>query len=238
MPLPDDIQWIFFDLDETLWDHSSASKFALRAACEKHGCDFDEFMPIFHEANRALWEQLAHGSIDVATLRIQRFRDTLREILANGEVGRPDQMSEDYLSIYLSRESELPGASEVLREAARIGRVAVLTNAPHETQDIKLSHLDARHCVEWMLTIDETQCLKPRPEFFEMAEKRAGHPQPEQILYVGDSWSSDIQPSHERGWHCVWISRGHDLPEELDRLLVVPTIADLLPHLQQWQRTQ
>ena len=232
--LPDEIEWVFFDLDETLWDHTAASRRALRAACDKHNCDFEEFLPVFHEANLALWEQLAHGTIDVAALRIQRFRHTLQEILSHGEVGRPDLMSEDYLAVYLKHEGELPGASDVLREAARIGRVAVLTNAPHESQDVKLAQLTASDRVEWMLTIDETECLKPRPEFFEMAERRAGYPESNRILYVGDSWTSDIEPAHARGWWCVWVSRGKEPIEPLDRLLVVPAIADLLPHLEAW----
>ncbi|MEQ8820555.1 MAG: HAD-IA family hydrolase [Sumerlaeia bacterium] len=223
--------WIFFDLDGTLWDHGSASAHALKQLCAEEGLDFNALAPLFKEANERLWGELSAGAITVQELRTRRFRMILDKVFHGARGGQvtdeeADRLSDRYLHHYLPFPGELEGASDALAIAAAAARVGVLTNAPHETQDPKLASIEARHHVEIMMASDDAGVLKPDPGFFERAEALAGHPPKERLLYVGDSWAFDMVGAHAVGWHCLWIGGGNEPPETLPRVHAVESIAE------------
>jgi putative hydrolase of the HAD superfamily len=65
--------------------------------------------------------------------------------------------------------------------------------------------------------------MKPHPAVFEEATKRAGVPASE-ILYVGDSYTSDVIGGTEFGWDVVWLT---DSDDKEKRALATHTINHL-----------
>lgn len=220
--------WIFFDLDGTLWDHPSAVRSGLRAICARTGMDHASCVEEFVNQSKLLWDEFCAGRIDIPTLRVRRFENVLARF-GLGTVHDAAAIAGEYLRLYLSHRGEYPESRAVLEAAARAGSVAILTNAPRETQDPKLAQLERRDLVQWMLTTDEAQCVKTDPRFYAIAEELAGHPSPERILYIGDAWEHDIAPALARGWTCIWINlKGTPAPEVHPRVVEVADLRGVL----------
>jgi 2-haloalkanoic acid dehalogenase type II len=56
------------------------------------------------------------------------------------------------------------------------------------------------------VTSEACQAYKPRPEMFERALTLLNC-QPKEVLYVGDSWASDVRGAHALGIDVAWINR-------------------------------
>ena len=76
------IQHIFFDLDNTLWDHRRNAKLALEDLFkreqirEKYSLTFVEFHKEYFTVNENLWAQIRDGAIDKEYIRKFRFHNT------------------------------------------------------------------------------------------------------------------------------------------------------------------
>jgi len=76
------IQHIFFDLDNTLWDHRRNAYLTLKdifnrqKVSEKYNLNFEDFHREYFTINERLWEQIRDGEIDKDYLRKHRFYDS------------------------------------------------------------------------------------------------------------------------------------------------------------------
>ena len=64
----ENIKFIYFDLDNTIFDHKSAEQTTLRRLHSQHAELFahvsqDEFLKIYHENNTKLWKDFANNEI-------------------------------------------------------------------------------------------------------------------------------------------------------------------------------
>jgi 2-haloacid dehalogenase len=211
-----DYDWIFFDLDGTLFDHFAASAVAIESLSQDFGYDHDEFIENFHEVNDQCWAMMSRGEIDMDRLRYLRFELLLPRIDSNPGQDQSIEMADVYLSLYLSNLRYFDEAEVVLMEAAKRAKVAIFTNAPHVTQDIKINHLgETVKYIDQIVCSDDVNAYKPSLEFYRKALELVGGGEPSRLLMVGDSWEADIEPPHELGWDTAWISHGQSLPKEL-----------------------
>lgn len=66
---------------------------------------------------------------------------------------------------------------------------------------------------EGVFTSEDAKSYKPRAEIFEMALKEVGL-QPNEVVHIGDSLSSDVKGTSALGINTVWINRsGKTVPE-------------------------
>lgn len=66
---------------------------------------------------------------------------------------------------------------------------------------------------EGVFTSEDAKSYKPRAEIFEMALKEVGL-QPNEVVHIGDSLSSDVKGASALGINTVWINRsGKTVPE-------------------------
>ena len=76
------IRHIFFDLDNTLWDHRKNAVLTLeelfqrKEISDKYNILFHEFHAKYDEINEDLWVKIRDGIIDKDFLRKHRFYDT------------------------------------------------------------------------------------------------------------------------------------------------------------------
>ncbi len=76
------IRHIFFDLDNTLWDHRKNTVLTLeelfqrKEISDKYNILFHEFHAKYDEINEDLWVKIRDGIIDKDFLRKHRFYDT------------------------------------------------------------------------------------------------------------------------------------------------------------------
>lgn len=233
MKIPD-VDWIFFDLDGTLWDHSTASRRAIMHLCERYGLPPMNLLPLFKSTNEFLWGEMAEGRVDFETLRVRRFEMILDQLAAGCCAIDAQEVSHYYIEKYLAEPSLFPGTLETIEVAARHARLAVLTNAPRETQQAKLAQFGrAAERFSFMQCGNDGFGYKPALSYYEAAVARAGGPAPERVLMIGDAWREDVEVPRSLGWRTVWISHGQDCPEEPPgEVLIISEIGDLPPPLQ------
>jgi FMN phosphatase YigB (HAD superfamily) len=234
--IPEPVEWIFFDLDGTLWDHAHASLRALRRTCEEFGVPADAFIPLFEEINERAWKALEEGRTTRDRMRVERHQEALGRIDTNLASSIPvETFSRRYLEIYLEHPNRhwIDGAREVLEAAACAGwRVALLTNGFADTQARKIEAAGEAGCVEFIWGPEEAGCLKPRRSFYTTALRRAGC-RSGQVLMIGDSLKADVLAPRDLGIDAWWFNptRGPLPPDEPD-IPVFSRFAELLPLLQ------
>lgn len=76
-----------------------------------------------------------------------------------------------------------------------------------------------------IFTSEDAKSYKPRTELFEMALKKTNL-NPQEIVHIGDSLSSDIKGAANLGINTIWMNRNHK--EVPDGIVAVASFADIL----------
>jgi len=218
-----DIQFVYFDLDDTLLDHQHAEHAALsdvkRTFGAFHAVPSATLFETYRACSGPLWQQYAAGTINKSALKLGRFEQLLDAI--DISTLHPQTVSDYYLRRYATHWRFMPGARDAFVHVADRFPVGVLTNGFTEIQTKKLDRFPVlRDRSESVVITEETGYLKPHPKAFARAAEAAGC-SPEQILYVGDSYHSDVQGGHGAGWHVAWYLRNRNetpSPKQMPRI--------------------
>lgn len=207
-------EFIYFDLDDTLLDHRRAEQAALKDVYNHYkwfnGTKPGDLINTYHQINKNLWEQYGKGKIGRSVLQRLRFENTLEELGLDGSFYK--EVGGFYMQAYQSHWSWIKGAFDALKKINRRFKTGILTNGFAETQKKKIEQFSLQDYASHLVISEEVGFLKPRPEIFEHATLLA-KVRPEEILYVGDSFSSDILGGSAFGWNTAWFTIGA-LPEE------------------------
>ena len=201
------IQFIYFDLDDTLLDHRQAERRGLadvrRAYPDHFGqVSIDTLHASYHAHSVPLWRQYADGEISKDDLQRLRFERTLHALGLNGL--KAEALNTLYLDCY-ARHWRFPhDAREAFLTLADHFPVGILTNGFAEIQHAKFDRFpELRDRAEVLLISEEIGYMKPHPKIFAHASATARTP-PQAILYVGDSYTSDVQGAVKAGWQIAW----------------------------------
>lgn len=216
-----DIAFVYFDLDDTLIDHQHAEREALADIRDQYleifgTLSVDELQGTYHDINRPLWRQYADGDIAKEDVKHQRFERLLEAIGADhadaGLVGR------SYLKRYAKHWQFVDGAREIYETVSERRPVGVLTNGFSEVQAQKLDRFPViADRAEAVVISEEVGVMKPHPKIFKHATQQA-RVDPENVLYVGDSYRSDVEGGQQAGWCVAWFARnGTDGRQTNDR---------------------
>ncbi len=114
-------------------------------------------------------------------------------------------------------------------------RTAILSNADecYFRPNLRLLDDDIVAGLSAVLTSEEAQCYKPRPEFFQEMLRRL-EVTPQECLYVGDRQLEDVKGGGGVGMGTVWLNRSGtamdpQLPapdHQIDGLLEIPQLLD------------
>ncbi|WP_312174333.1 YjjG family noncanonical pyrimidine nucleotidase [Chryseobacterium sp.] len=205
------IQHIFFDLDNTLWDHRRNAYLTIKQLFEKeeialkYGIDFEEFHSVYHEINEKLWEDIRDGIIDKEYLRKYRFYDTFRHFNVDDE-----QLSmyfeEHFLDKILNHNELVEGATYILDYLkAKNYTLHIISNGFKEVTERKciLSGID--QYFQTITSADTVGVRKPRPEIFEYSLKLAEASKAESIL-IGDDWIADVVGAQNFGMDVIFFN--------------------------------
>lgn len=210
-----DPQFIYFDLDDTLLDHRGAEKAALNDLYDQFGF-FDATTPAnlidtYHRINSALWREYGKGEIERKTLQRLRFENTLQSLRLDGSLY--EEVGNYYMQAYRNHWSWITGAAVALKSISSRFEVGILTNGFAETQKKKIEQFELADIARHLVISEETGYLKPQPEIFEHATSLA-ECKPEEILYIGDSYTSDVIGGTAYGWKVAWYTDSNGTKEE------------------------
>lgn len=234
-PLP---RLVAFDLDDTLLDHKAAERAALADVHRLFDGHLghhalDHVHETYHAHNVPLWREFGAGRIGSAELKRLRSERTLAA-LGVGALD-PAAFSDAYLDRYAAHWRWAEGALAAYRAVAARYPVGVLTNGFSEQQRAKMARLpEVEAHAAFAVVSEEVGVMKPDPALFahvlDVARRSTGLDlEPADVLYVGDSFHSDVEGGVGAGWRVAWI-RG-DADRAPEGAFVIATWADLLARL-------
>lgn len=201
-------EFIYFDLDDTLLDHKSAEAAGLQ---DVHAhFDFfenisaEKLIDVYHQVNSRQWNLYSRAKISREELQRNRFELTLKELGLNS--ARFKEVGNYYMQYYRNHWQWIEGAEAAYYDILEKYPVGILTNGFAETQRKKFEAFDLYHSAETTVISEEVGVLKPHPDVFEVATERAGV-DADKVLYVGDSFSSDVEGGTSFGWSVAWFTQ-------------------------------
>lgn len=204
------VPWIFFDLDDTLWNFSANSEKSLRKLYDispilrKLFPDRDEFIDIYHTNNHLMWDFYAKGLVTTKELKVERWRRTLATRQFEVLTAVCEELDRNYLHILARQEEKIAGIKEMLQSLTKKYLVAVLSNGFQKTQYEKLHYSGLEKYITRTVVSEEIGINKPNPAIFDYAIAETGATSP--YLMVGDNAITDVYGAMKAGWHAIWFN--------------------------------
>jgi 2-haloacid dehalogenase len=198
---------VFFDADDTLFDYPRAERAALRACLSEFRLriKLGIFLDSYRRHNRDLWQAFERGETDQATLRAERFRRV------GAEFGIPDlpldRISTFYLEALSGQPQLMPGALVTVRALAKKYPLALVTNGIAAVQRRRFAASPITPNFQAVVISEEVGFAKPDPRIFAPALQKIGVEAAE-VLYVGDSVTSDMAAARNAGMDFCWFNPG------------------------------
>lgn len=229
------VRHIFFDLDNTLWDHRKNAYltikelFSQQKIYELYKIDFELFHDAYHEINEKLWEQIRDGEIDKEYLRKYRFYNTfLRFDVENQELA--DYFEHHFLDEILKYNELVPGAADLLDYLqAKEYKMHIISNGFQEVTERKCVLSGIADYFETITSADSVGVRKPRPEIFQYSLDLAKAEKNESIL-IGDDWIADVKGAQRFGIDVIFFDVYDDDPKEED-LKVITHLSEVKEYL-------
>ena len=192
------IQHIFFDLDNTLWDHRRNAELTLQEIFqreqikEKYNFGFKEFHQEYFTINENLWAQIRDGEIDKEYIRKYRFYNTFL-FFGIDDFELAQRFELNFLDEIVSYNHLVEGAFELLEFLSeKKYRLHVLSNGFKEVTYRKCELSGIKNYFETITSADEINIRKPNPEIFEYALNKSCAKKEESII-IGDDWIADVE---------------------------------------------
>ena len=209
------IQHIFFDLDNTLWDHRGNAYSTLKEIFkrqdvkEKFNIDFEDFHQEYFTINERLWEQIRDGEIDKEYLRKHRFYDTFL-FFGIDDFDLSQTFENNFLDEILNYNDLVVGAFEILEYLYDKGyKLHILSNGFKEVTHKKCELSGIQNYFQTITSADEINIRKPQPEIYDYALKKA-KAQKEDSMMIGDDWIADVEGGKSFGLEVVFFDVFND----------------------------
>lgn len=173
------VEWIFFDVGNTLVDESVAYEARFREAAALIGKSY---------------EQLQKEALD-----FYRQND-------KGDLAVMDKYGIPRLKWHKEDERLYPETVEVLKFLKAKYKIGVIANQSLGTAD-RLRQWDILQFIDLVIASAEEGVSKPDPRIFEIALERAGC-KAENAVMIGDRIDNDVVPAKKMGMKTVWIRQG------------------------------
>ena len=200
-------KFIYFDLDDTLLDHKKAEQNGL-ADVHQHfdvfnNIQLQELIDIYHQINKGLWEEYGRGDIDRHILHRRRFEETFVEL--GVEASLYAEAGKVYMNYYRNHWEWIDGAEQAYDSIRAKYPTGIITNGFAETQWMKIDQFGFKKTTSQIVISEEVGVMKPHPKIFDHSTELSGFDRSE-ILYVGDSLSSDVKGGKAAGWQVAWFT--------------------------------
>lgn len=232
---------IFIDWDDTIGDFHGAADLALIEMYDKyHLSDYfasqEEFVLIYKPHNIDLWALYGEDKVTKEYLSFDRFFFPLMHGSKTSTTNVPlsticalaQTLSDDFLALTTAHFSLLPGAEELVRYLEKKYPLTVVTNGFIEVQYEKFDKSGLRNCFTHIVLSEEVGCQKPSPYIFEEALRLNGLAA-DDVLMIGDSWTSDIQGAINAGIDQLWIRKTNEpLPAGQNATYIVKSLEEVM----------
>lgn len=206
----DGIDWVWFDLDDTLCDFHASSDMSLADIYKMYDLDrfftdSDRWADIYHRHNSALWDLYNRAEITKEVLKRERFARPLAE---GGVPPREADrliplLDRDYLKRLAANCRLIDGARELILHLRSIGKqIGILSNGFVEVQYDKIATCGITRLIDCVVLSDEIGVNKPDRRLYDYALEKSGATASRSLM-IGDNPLTDIAGALNAGWHAL-----------------------------------
>lgn len=202
------MNWIFFDLDDTIWNFTENSSksleilYARSPILRKLFKSLEEFVEIYHRNNALMWQLYSRGEVTTKELKLERWRRTLATRQFEVLTAVCEELEFNYLEILAQGKEIIPGVYELLQELTKEYLLAVLSNGFTKTQYKKLLFSGLDKFITRIIVSEEIGINKPDSRLFDYAINETGATKP--YLMIGDNGETDVFGAMRAGWYAIW----------------------------------
>lgn len=225
------IQHIFFDLDNTLWDHRRNAYLTLKeiftreTVQDKYNIGFEEFHKEYFTINERLWAQIRDGEIDKDYLSKHRFYDSFL-FFGIDDFELSQTFENNFLDEILNYNDLVEGAFDLLEYLSeKKYTLHILSNGFKEVTYRKCELSGIKNYFETITSADEINIRKPHPEVYEYALNKSGAKKEESMM-IGDDWIADIEGAKSFGLKVIFFDAFND-NYEADEVAVIKKLAEI-----------
>lgn len=208
---------ILMDNDGTLMDFKRAEVNALESVLDMLGITQPDAFQVYNEINDRCWKDFEKGLITQEKLRIRRFRELMEHYGCDCGDTAVQNAAEAYVEALSRQRILLPGALDVVRRISQRLPVVILTNGISSVQHSRIDYSELAPYLSGLLISTEVGAPKPAPDMYMKALEMLGGLNPEDVLMIGDSLSSDIRGAINAGIPACWYNPdGHSRPDGMN----------------------
>ena len=205
------VRGVLFDMDDTLFDHNTATA---RATAALHAIEplfrawpEEELRRRHSEMLEIIHQDVVSGRLQIDEARRERFRRLLLQANAGqADLGRAPALASRYREEYEQGWGAVEGAGELLQTLKGLGlRVGIVTNNIRAEQVLKLERCGLAGFVDVLVTSEDAGIAKPEPAIFGKALAALDLAAAGTVM-VGDVWDTDIAGALRAGLRPVWFN--------------------------------
>ena len=186
---------LFIDLDDTVYDFSTASKESFRETYElldygRYFDSFEHYLSIYEPHNLELWRIYGEGKITKEELNRQRYSYPLKMVgVEDQELA--DTFCREALGRIPTKGPLMPGALEILEYLRPKYRMFILSNGFKELQSHKMRTAGIDGYFDALILSEDIGVNKPGRALYEHALQVTGSSLEDSIM-IGDMFDTDI----------------------------------------------
>lgn len=201
------IEFLFLDLDDTIFDFHKAERVALSRTIAGFGVEpTEDILDQYHQINKWHWQQLELGKITRERLLVERFGVLFRQL---GHPVDPQACAQAYEENLSTGHWYLPGAEQALQSLRKRCKLYLISNGTARVQHGRMQSANLYQYFDGIFISQEIGINKPDKRYFDACFARVPGFAPEKSLVVGDSLTSDIQGGINAGVKTVWVNPAH-----------------------------
>ena len=186
---------LFIDLDDTIYDFSSASREAFMETYELLHYDrffdsFNHYYSIYEPYNLELWHIYGEGKITKEELNKRRYSYPL-EVVGIKDQELADTFCREALGRIPTKNRLIDGAIELLEYLSPKYNMYILSNGFKELQSHKMRTAGIDKYFDALILSEDIGVNKPNRELYEYALEKTGSKLEESIM-IGDMFETDI----------------------------------------------
>lgn len=202
-------QALFFDINDTLVNHSSAQEKAIKKLAKHlpHVIELD-FYNTWKKISIYYWKLFEQKKISYDEQRFKRVIETWNHFKASLSSQQISEFADDYIKYYEEVLSANPALLKIIKTSRLLNTtIGVISNGygPMQRRRLKVVGLERYFDNKLVFISDEIGIEKPDERIFILAENAIGLPSLQLVMY-GDDYKNDIEPTKKRGWKAIQIT--------------------------------
>lgn len=200
---------LFIDLDDTIYDFSSASREAFMETYELLHYDrffdsFNHYYSIYEPYNLELWHIYGEGKITKEELNKRRYSYPL-EVVGIKDQELADTFCREALGRIPTKNRLIDGAIELLEYLRPKYNMYILSNGFKELQSHKMRTAGIDKYFDALILSEDIGVNKPNRELYEYALEKTGSKLEESIM-IGDMFETDIVGAANIGMEQIYFN--------------------------------